>query len=289
MGLLLASGLMLPSLGGCKGEKSPRASGSTDDRASAQRPQASRSKEPRASARAANRAAGTSPGTSATTKADERATSIDEQRLIALLRQESERAGAEGLPAGHPPIEAAATTAPAAAALPPDHPPLEGGPAGVSRLAFDAPDEWVAQTPSSTFRTAQFALPHVEGDSEDGQLVVFFFGPGQGGTVQDNLDRWRRQFTTPDGKPVPDEAVRQESFQVGSWPVTVLEVQGRFAARMAPGAPVGDARDNYRMIAAIIQANGSMWFVKALGPDRTMRAHRDAIFNFIRSAHAEAP
>jgi len=31
--------------------------------------------------------------------------------------------------------------------------------------------------------------------------VVYFFGAGQGGSVEANLDRWKGQMLTPGGKP----------------------------------------------------------------------------------------
>jgi hypothetical protein len=220
-------------------------------------------------------------------------TASDEESVVSLLQQESGDSAAAGLPSGHPPIGQSPPAPAAQDALPPGHPPLDGGdtqaPTATRGLTFDAPGNWTEEQPSSAFRTAQFGLPRVEGDAEDGELVVYFFGPGQGGPVQQNLDRWRGQFKTPDGGPVPDEDVEVQTFQVGAGPVTVLEVEGRYEASMMPGGPVAETKDDYRMIAAIIEAGGNKWFVKALGPDATMRAHRDEILSFVRSAKSAAP
>ena len=49
-------------------------------------------------------------------------------------------------------------------------------------FTFDPPAEWLQETVSSPMRLAQFALPRAEGDVEDAELVVFYFG-GSGGTV----------------------------------------------------------------------------------------------------------
>jgi hypothetical protein len=38
-------------------------------------------------------------------------------------------------------------------------------------------------------RVAQYQLPAAEGDTEAASLVVFYFGAGEGGSVQANLDR----------------------------------------------------------------------------------------------------
>src|SRR5215204_239102 len=66
-------------------------------------------------------------------------------------------------------------------------------------LHFKAPPEWVVEKSSSTMRLAQYKLPKAEGDSEDASLVLYFFGPNQGGSVQSNLERWVSQIKQPDG------------------------------------------------------------------------------------------
>ena len=37
--------------------------------------------------------------------------------------------------------------------------------------------------------------------------MLFFFGPGQGGSAEQNVERWTGQFTQPDDKPSKDAAV----------------------------------------------------------------------------------
>ena len=41
------------------------------------------------------------------------------------------------------------------------------------------------------------AFPKSDGDKEDAELVVFFFGKGGGGTNEDNIKRWKGQFIAP--------------------------------------------------------------------------------------------
>src|SRR3989338_9158151 len=66
-------------------------------------------------------------------------------------------------------------------------------------LTWSAPEGWIEETPSSPMRKAQYCLPKVEGDSEDVSVSLFYF-PGQGGSIEDNLNRWYGQFIQPDGK-----------------------------------------------------------------------------------------
>lgn len=162
--------------------------------------------------------------------------------------------------------------------------PAPGVPAATPDLKFDAPAEWRAQPPSSAMRRAQYALPRAAGDSEDGELVVFFFGAGEGGNVQDNLARWKGQFTTADAKPLPPEASKTDMLEANGMKVTLLDVSGRYAPSPMGGAPATAPRDSYRMFAAVIEAPGGSWFVRSTGPAATMAQHQAAIRAFVTSA-----
>src|ERR1700704_1901997 len=61
-------------------------------------------------------------------------------------------------------------------------------PAG--EVHYKAPEGWVVEKPSSEMRLAQYKLPKADGDSEDALLIVYYFGPGQGGTPEANIERW---------------------------------------------------------------------------------------------------
>jgi hypothetical protein len=179
------------------------------------------------------------------------------------------------------PSKPKAPDASGAAALPPGHPPVPGL---TTELKFDAPADWKSQPPRSGMRKAQYVLPRAGADSEDGELVVYYFGPGEGGGVADNLNRWRGQFTTADGGPVGDDAVSQETFEAHGMRVTWMDVKGRFAPGPMPGMPATGPRDDYRMFAAIIETPTGPWFIKATGPLATMEQHAAGVRAFTASA-----
>lgn len=173
-----------------------------------------------------------------------------------------------GLPANHPPIGKTA-------------PPDTSGPA----VKFDAPPEWKSTPPKSNMRKAQYVLPRAAGDAADGELVIFYFGKGEGGGVMDNLDRWKAQMTAADGKPLPDSAVVRDQFEAGGMKVHLIDIAGTYAAgAMVPGQPAAAPVANYRMIAAVIESPNGPWFVKATGPVETISQQREAIRAFIASA-----
>jgi len=77
--------------------------------------------------------------------------------------------------------------------------------------------------PSNPMRKASFVVPRAAGDSEDGELTVFYFGPGQGGSIDANVDRWIGQMKQPDGSESKDKA-RREAQTVNGLKVTSVDV-----------------------------------------------------------------
>lgn len=184
------------------------------------------------------------------------------------------------------PTKPAASVEPAPSPEPisPLPPPTAPAGAPTARLQYTAPDEWKREPARSSMRLAQYRLPRVAGDDADGELVLFYFGSGDGGPLAANLERWRGQFRTADGEPVGDDAVRQESFTPNNLKVTVVDVTGRFAPRaLRPGAADPQPKDDYRMFAAVVEGPGGPWFFKATGPQATMTAQRDAFYEMIKT------
>src|SRR5216683_585226 len=73
-------------------------------------------------------------------------------------------------------------------------------------LKFKVPDGWVVEHPTSSMRVAQYKLAKADGDSDDASLVLYYFGQGQGGSTEANIDRWINQMQQPDGKPSKERA-----------------------------------------------------------------------------------
>src|SRR5262245_43325533 len=66
------------------------------------------------------------------------------------------------------------------------------------------PAGWKAEKPSNKLRKYQASIPKADGDSDNAELVVFFFGPGGGGGTDENIDRWKKQFIAPKGKTIDE-------------------------------------------------------------------------------------
>jgi hypothetical protein len=138
-------------------------------------------------------------------------------------------------------------------------------------LAFQVPESWEGTPPSSQMRAAQFTLPAAEG-SDHPELTVYFFGHGQGGTTQANIERWIGQMTQPGGKSAEAKA-KEETRQVGEFKVTTVRVNGTYAAgsSMMPGMGKTEDKPDYALWGAVVEGEGGPWFFKATGPEGAMK------------------
>lgn len=149
-------------------------------------------------------------------------------------------------------------------------------------LRFKAPDGWVVEQPSSKMRAAQYKLPKAEGDPEDASLVLYYFGPSQGGDPQANIDRWITQIKQPDGSPSKDKA-RIETMTVNGLPITTVDVTGTYTAEMAPGSGTMHNNPNYRLRAAVIQTTKGNYFLKLVGPAKTVARWEQTYTDYLKS------
>lgn len=153
-------------------------------------------------------------------------------------------------------------------------------------LRYQAPEGWTAERPTSDMRAAQYKLPKVEGDSEDALLVLYYFGQGQGGTAQANIDRWINQMQQPDGSPSKERA-RTENITVNGLKVITVDVSGTYSGGMSPtsgmsGEKSGD-KSNYRLRAAIVETPKGSYFVKLTGPAKTVARWDQAYSDYLKS------
>src|SRR6266511_351048 len=149
-------------------------------------------------------------------------------------------------------------------------------------LHYKVPDGWVAAPPSSKMRVAQFKLPKADGDNEDAELVVYFFGATQGGTTQANIDRWVSQIQQPDVSSSKDKA-KTETTTINGLKVTTVDVAGTYTAEMAPGSGSFHNDTNYRLRAAVVETPKGNYFVKLAGPAKTIVRWDQAYTDYLKS------
>jgi len=163
------------------------------------------------------------------------------------------------MPEGHPPIDAGAGTSLV--------PPPEGAGTGAAALTWSTPAGWVEEPPSSNVRRAQYRVPGPGGDAE---MVVFYFGPGQGGDPMSNAARWAGQFSQPDGSDSLGKLKTSEQT-VGTLAVVRVELEGRYENPMTGDPPIADAI----LLGAVVTGPDANWYFKLTGPRATVEDQRD--------------
>ena len=165
----------------------------------------------------------------------------------------------------------------------PQAPAQPGSQAPQGDLRLKAPDGWVSERPSSGMRVSQYQLPAAEGDAEAASLVVYYFGAGQGGSVDANLERWIGQMQTPDGRPSKENA-RTETTTVNGLKVTLLDVTGAYSGGDMAGGGAAQIKPDFRMRAGVIETPKGAYFIKLVGPQKTVTRWDQAFQEFIKSA-----
>ena len=129
----------------------------------------------------------------------------------------------------------------------------------VAGLKWTAPAGWKAESGSRPMRAATYTV----GDAE---CAVYFFGQGQGGGIQANLDRWESQFQ--------GSISKTGKRTIHGLPVTTIDVSGSYDGMTGGGAP----KPGYRMLGAIVENPAGNVFFKFTGPAKTIAAN-EAKFN----------
>lgn len=143
-------------------------------------------------------------------------------------------------------------------------------------ISWTPPSNWTAQ-PQRPMRAATYEVPAAPGDSEPAECAVFYFGQGQGGGVQANIDRWVGQFQE---KPaVPPKGVKRT---VAGLPVTTITYGGTFLAG-GPMQPNRTPKPGYQMVGVIVEAPEGNVFFKLTGPAKTVKAAQPGFDKMIAS------
>lgn len=135
----------------------------------------------------------------------------------------------------------------------------------VAGINFESPDNWEYSEPSNNMRKAQFSASSPSGKTAE--VVFYYFGSGNTGGIQANVDRWMKQFEDPQDKKVDTETINKTR-------VTYAQAHGTFLS----GRPFGPKTPNpgYGLLAAIIEGEGGAVFIKITGPKAAVEANIEA-------------
>jgi hypothetical protein len=132
-------------------------------------------------------------------------------------------------------------------------------------LSFQAPAAWKSSPPTSQMRLAQLKVDPTEGDDYPAEMVVYVF-PGGAGSVDANLQRWQGMFKDKDGNrpKIDSKKVKGKNTEV-----TRAETSGDYHPAQFGGRPEPD-RPDARLLGAIIMTDQASYYIRMIGPNKTM-------------------
>lgn len=146
----------------------------------------------------------------------------------------------------------------------------------VGEFSFKRPAGWTSVTPASSMRAAQLKITGAK--DETAEVVFFHFGPGDGGAIKANVDRWLTQFKEPRDK----LNAKVEEVPVGNRKITYVQAEGTYAASMAghASAPIANAM----LLGAILESDKGNVFIKLTGPASVVKPAKESFRAMSESA-----
>jgi len=142
-------------------------------------------------------------------------------------------------------------------------------------LRWTQPANWKTEA-QRPMRLGTYSVPAAAGDKEGGECGVYYFGPGQGGSGDANIDRWIGQILQADGKP-SKAAAKLLNKTIHGLKVTTVDVSGAYTGMGGPMAqPGGAPKPGYRLLGAIVEGSQGSIFFKFTGPAKTVTQNQGA-------------
>lgn len=152
-------------------------------------------------------------------------------------------------------------------AMPPGQMPPGGMPQATAQdpgVKWTKPSRWLEQL-AEGMRLATYVIPAAKPGTDDGQCAVYYFGPGQGGGVEPNLERWIAEFSA-GAKPA------RRTMDVHGMRVSRVSMRGTYLAHSgSPGDQAGP-RPDWTLLGAIVEGPNGAIFFKLTGPSATIAA-----------------
>jgi hypothetical protein len=142
----------------------------------------------------------------------------------------------------------------------------EEGKVVVEELTFATPAPWKSAENASAMRKATLTI-EAAGAEKPMEAVFYYFGGGQGGDVDANIQRWVGQFQS-----APE--MKREDVEVGGVKVTLVKATGTYM----DGAMFGEktAKENWALLGAIVPGKEAPVFIKLTGPKDAAMSIYDA-------------
>jgi len=143
-------------------------------------------------------------------------------------------------------------------------------------FTFKYAKPWAEKQVTSPMRAAELTYDNADESLSDLDLVFYHF-PNQGGGTRANLDRWIGQFAG-------DPKVEEENLEFDGTKVSLLTASGTFnEPNGGPFSGNSTPRENYTMLAAVVESKSGPVFLKLYGPNASVAAAKEAFKKLVTS------
>ncbi len=148
------------------------------------------------------------------------------------------------------------------------------------------PATWSEIEPVQPPRIRQFVLPG--GLEDDAELSIFHYGRGYGGDIQTSITRWKSSFEPPPSAAIDstiDDFTTVRTYRTASVRMTIVDVRGTYLHRDRPLDVRSDPerRREHRLIGVVFQSPHGPYFLRLVGPERTVARHEQAFLRWLRT------
>ena len=152
-------------------------------------------------------------------------------------------------------------------------------------LRWTAPANWKSEA-QRPMRLSTYTVQPATGDKDNGECGIYYFGQGQGGSVDANMDRWIGQFLQADGK-ASKSAAKVDKRTIHGLKVTTVDVSGAYTGMGGPTASPGAPKAGYRLLGAIVEGPQGSVFLKFTGPAKTVAQNQASFEKMLASMSPE--
>lgn len=149
----------------------------------------------------------------------------------------------------------------------------------VGELAFTASAPWKVSEEKRPMSAGTITLPGKDGAPEL-SAVFYHFGPGQGGDLNSNIQRWEAMFTA---EPAPKTA--KEEFDFGKEKATLVSITGTYTGSRF--SPEKEPRADWLLLAAVIPSAEGDVYVRFVGPSAAVTAAKDDFKKLLQTPAAK--
>lgn len=141
----------------------------------------------------------------------------------------------------------------------------------VAGLKFTVPSKWQSEPVDNPSRAGQWRVPLAHGmEGEGGEVVVFYFGKGIGGTPKENIEAWIRTVLPAEGQPAGNEIKHHE---IAGLKITQVVIFGTYNQVIStPGLPP-ISKPNYGLLGAVIEGPQGNIYWRFTGPEALITAN----------------